>query len=118
MPQDITKIPRCQKGGESAVSANYFNQVIDAVNMVLSARIAPIANFAVIKFSGGFMVYDYTLADQRLKTLEQAVLGFDQNSESLESRVANIEARLNSATINASGNCTGNNIEINISMNI
>ena len=115
----VVQIPLCQEGGESLVSAKYANQVIVPLNAILNGKIAPIANVGSMFYSGGLFVLDLSLLDARLRKVEGAVYGpAGNNTVSLANRVTVIENRINNANITANGSCSGNNITINISLNI
>lgn len=101
-------IERIQEGGVSLVSAKKANELIDAINALMGAKIVPIAGFGKMMAAGGQVIYDYTAADGRL----------GGNIDGLQGQIDNINNRINNATINANGVCMGNNITINISLNI
>ena len=100
-------IERIQEGGISLVSATRANELIDAVNALMGARIVPIAGFGKMMAAGGQVVYDFTAADGRFTV-----------SGNVQEQIDAINNRLDNATINGEGTCMGNNIAINISLNI
>lgn len=97
MADGFIPIPRCVEGGDSLVSASYANKIIIPLNAILNGRVAPIANVGTFKFAGGQFILDLSALDGRLRAVER---------------------RLNGASITANGSCSGNNISINISLNI
>lgn len=92
MADGFTPIPRIQVGGDSLVSAKLANQLIDAINALGAAKLAPIANFGSMKMAGGFVVYDYTAADVRLRALEggSAAVEFPFQISALSNTVVNV----------------------------
>ena len=101
-------------GEASLVSVAVANPLVQTVNALGNMKIAPFANVGKILISQqtGQCIFDLSALDSRLRAVEGAV------QTNYQSQINNINSRLNNATINASGTCTGNNIEINISLNI
>ncbi len=119
MADGYTPIPRCSEGGISLVSAEYANLLIDMINAIGSGKVAPIANVGKMMLSGGQFILDLSAFDARLRFVEGAINGpAGNNTVSLANRVTILENRVNNPTIIANGSCTGNNIAINISLNI
>ena len=123
MATGFTPIPRCKEGGVSLISAEYANKLIDAINILGAMGIAPIANVGKATFGQPGLILDLSQLDGRLKAVESQV--FVNNTPSLSNRVSILENytvylnnRMNNASIVANGTCTGNNIAINISLNI
>lgn len=97
MPNVITNIAPVVAGEESLVSAKRANELIDAINAIRAGTVAPAVNVGKFSCTANQFILDLSLFDNRLKAVED---------------------RLNAASINASGACSGNNITINISLNI
>ena len=97
MPNAFTPIPLVQKGGVSLVSAEYANKLIVPLNAIMAGRIVPITGVGSIFYSGDQFILDLSQLDARMRA---------------------VEGRLNNANITANGSCSGNNITINISLNI
>lgn len=108
-------IPRIQEGGISLVSATEANKLIDAVNALMGAKIAPIANVGKMLSAGGQVIYDYTAFDSRLRAVEGAIYGpSGNNTVSLSNKVNMIVNSLNTASINAT--CNANTSAITVSI--
>ena len=90
MASVFTNIPRCTVGGDSLVSAEYANRLIDAVNALMNMQIVGSNNIAKPAISGSQVFLDFS----------------------------KLEERLSNPSMTASGTCSGNNITINISLNI
>lgn len=123
MPEGYKPIPRCQEGGVSLISSDYANKLIDVINAFGSGKVAPIANVGQMLLSGGQFILDLSVLDQRLRAIETAGLAanisaLQNNVTILQNNVTTINNRLNNASISANGSCTGNNITINVSLNI
>lgn len=116
MAEGFLPVVRCQEGGVSLVSANYANQIIDTLNRLGLVTISPVANVGAAKMAGNGLILDLSALDGRLKKLESLL--YVNGTASIENRVSNIEYRLNHANISGSGTCSGNNISINVSLNI
>lgn len=86
----FTNIPRVVVGGDSLVSAEYANRLIDAVNALMNLQVVGANNIAKITSTGSQVFLD----------------------------LSKLEDRLTNPTMTASGTCSGNNISINISLNI
>lgn len=112
MADGVPLIPECKPGGDSLVSAAYANKIIIPLNGILQGRVAPIAGVGSFKYAGGMFILDLSLFDQRVRALESGT------SANTQDQIDAINNRLDNATINGSGECMGNNISINISLNI
>jgi len=133
MADGFKAIPRCVPGGVSLVSSDYANQLIDVINAIGGGTVSPIANVGKMMLAPPAFILDLAPFDARLRAVEGLVYGpAGNNTESLENRISNIENnvtilqdnivtitnRLDNADIIANGTCSGNNIAINISLNI
>jgi len=139
MADGFTPIPLVQPGGLSLVSADYANKIIVPLNAILGGKVAPIANVGSIKYAGGQFVLDLSILDGRLRRLEQQIDGttsdLTANVLAIENRINNVKVisnvtytienfatytvdRMNNANISGSGSCSGNNITINVSLNL
>lgn len=70
MASPSEQIPRVQVGGVSLVSAEYANQLIDRLNAIGGATLAPIANVGSFKFAGGSFILDLSVLDRRVFACE------------------------------------------------
>ena len=86
----FTNIPRVTVGGDSLVSAEYANRLIDAVNALMNLQVVGANNIATVSITAGQVYLDF----------------------------AKLEDRLTNPTVTANGSCSGNNITINISLDI
>jgi hypothetical protein len=111
MPSIVANIARIEVGGESLVSAAKANELIDAINALRCATIAPSVNVGVVNCSSSQVIYDFALFDNRLKAVESGMTSSNTNITNIENRLANV-------TINGSGTCSGNNISITVNINI
>lgn len=123
MAEGYIPIPRIVVGEESLVSASRANKLIDAVNALMGAKIAPIANVGKMMASGGHVIYDFQVFDSRLKALEAGGgIGGNTNANSLPFGICNTSPNANFASVNvrfaAVGNIVPNGIgaDINLSM--
>ena len=108
MADGYLPIPRVVEGGESLVSAKYANMLIDAINALMKAKVAPVAGVGNMLAAGGQVVYDFTQFDQRLKVVEGLTLGpVGGNGVTLQNKVNSIIQSIDNATANAS--CGANN---------
>lgn len=112
MADGFKPIPRCKPGGVSLVSADYANMLIDFANAIGGGKVAPIANVGKFLLAGGQFILDLSVLDQRLRALEGGAIG------NVQAQINAINNRLDNANIIANGSCSGNNISINISLNI
>ncbi len=97
------KIPRCQVGGDSLVSAAYANQLIDFINSISGAKISPVAGVGSFAMSGGQFILDLAALDARVRAVEQ-----------LGAKVNGIIAAMNNANISAS--CNANTSAITVTL--
>jgi hypothetical protein len=139
MADGFTPIPLVQPGGLSLVSAEYANKIIVPLNALLAGKVAPIANVGSMKYAGGQFILDLSALDGRLRRLEEQVTvnaaDLTSNVRTLENRINNVKVisnvtytvenfatyvvdRMNNANISGSGSCSGNNITINVSLNL
>ncbi len=70
MPSGDSRIPLCEVGGPSLVSADYANKLIIPLNAILQGKVAPIANVGKISYAGGQFIIDLSALDARLRKLE------------------------------------------------
>lgn len=76
MATPSSPIPRCVAGQNSLVSADYANKIIDPLNAVLQARVAPIANVGAFNWAGkGQFILDLGPLASRVTVLEQRGAG-------------------------------------------
>lgn len=139
MADAFKPIPLVQPGGLSLVSAEYANQIIVPLNAILAGKVAPIANIGSMKYAGGQFILDLSALDGRLRALEAQIISNSanlvDNVRNLENRINNVKVisnvtytvenfatyvvdRMNNANISGSGSCSGNNITINVSLNL
>lgn len=147
MAEGFIPIPRCKEGDISLVSSNYANQVIDLLNAIGNMTVAPYANVGNVKGGLTGFILDLSALDGRLKALETKVAAsnianitaleanitilqgnvstinneitdLNNNVTDLWSNITYLNGRMNNANISGSGSCSGNNITINVSLNI
>lgn len=131
MADGFTPIPTVMPGGVSLVSADYANKIIVPLNAILAGKVAPIANVGSMKYAGGQFVLDLSALDGRLRRAEDAlatvqdtllridnVIVISNNSYTIENFATYVVDRMNNANISGSGSCSGNNITINVSLNL
>lgn len=102
-------IPRAQKGeAPSLVQAEFANKLIDPLNAILAAKIAPLAGMGFVAYAGGQFIIDLTAADQRFRNLEGAAVDLSNifaRLNAIENTVNDIITALNAASINATASC-------------
>ena len=118
MPTIIKNIALIEAGGESLVSAKRANEIIERLNAITSAILAPNVNVGNFQTTGSQFILDLSLFDSRLKAVEDELGTGTGSNNSITNRVSNIENRLENVTINGSGSCSGNNISITVNINI
>lgn len=102
MPGNAKPIPRVQVGGVSLVSADYANQLIDILNAVIAAEVAPIANVGTFVVSKDKIILDLSRLDGRVRGVENAAYG-NANFGQLNT-VYNTAGTLNSSTVISASN--------------
>jgi hypothetical protein len=118
MPSIITNIARIEPGGESLISAKKANELIDAINAMRAAVLFPNTNVGSFLVTNSQFILNLSQFDQRLQAVESSASSSSNSITSIQNNITIIENRLNNPNITASGTCTGNNITINISLNI
>lgn len=128
MADGFTPIPAVIPGGVSLVSADYANKIIVPLNAILGGKVAPIANVGSMKYAGGQFILDLTALDGRLRAVEDSLLTVEGRinnvkiisnvTYTVENFATYVVDRMNNANISGSGSCSGNNITINVSLNL
>ena len=80
MASIVSKIPLCERGGDSLISSKYANRIIRAVNGVRSVTINPIVNVAQVQATEDGWIIDLAQCDSRLTNLEQNGGGGSSNA--------------------------------------
>jgi hypothetical protein len=104
MADGFKPIPRCKKGGDSLVSAEYANQLIDLLNALGGMTVAPIQNTGKFMVAGGRGILDLAAFDARLRAVEgsagaigsNATFPFQINDTSPNANYASVNVRYGS----------------------
>lgn len=96
MADGFKPIRRCDVGGVSLVSADYANQLIDLINALGAATVAPSAGVGSFKLARASFTLDLSPMEMRLRAVEES--GGSENIAEIKTKINEIIAALNASS--------------------